>query len=179
MKCALPPHHNKQKLTESQILSMIANGELFGMGLCDVECPPDKHEFFDEFPAVFKRASISLDTFANPEYRALLKEKKYLNQPRTLLVNSHYGTNLLMISEQIQWYLLNGIKVTLKDYFIAFCKRKVFAEFGKLVMSQRKACEQTQGREAFGKYYKLIGNSGMFSLFFRGRLSAREYIYGR
>ena len=58
-------------------------------------------------PPIFKNIEVSRD-----HMKTYTEERNAMNQPRTCLVGSMFGENIMIISPLMKWYVKHGVRVT-------------------------------------------------------------------
>ena len=148
---------------EQIILDGIKKDELFGFIVADATTPPDVLEKIKDlnFPPIIQRMDITKDhlsTYMNDRAEAM--NTKF---PKTTVVQTYHGQQLLLFTPLVQFYLKLGLEITNITSFIQYLPYKCLAPFMNKVTEMRIQAayddEETKGNSA-----KLIGNSGYVSV---------------
>ena len=132
------PGEEKFRLTETDIISMIKKGSLFGAVEVDIHVPDHLKAKFSEMTPIFKNVEVSVEnigTFMN----SYLEESGKTFSPTKYLIGSMFGQKILLITPLLLWYLEHGLEVTKIHQIIQFRPIKCFEKFANQVSDDRRA----------------------------------------
>ena len=117
------------------ILDKVASDEYFGFLMVDCHVPEDKIEDFQEFPVIIKAATLTVDDLTGGQAE-FAKRHGYMKTPQRTVIGSNFAKNLLVISEQVKFWLEVGVKVTKVDALFEYegraCMRNVIEDLVEL-----------------------------------------------
>ena len=153
----------KKDLSQQEILDKVKTGRFFGLVQCSLHTPDHLKEKFSDLPPIFKNTEISIDDIG-PHMREYCLENNLLGQKRRALISSYFGEDILLASPLLQWYLEQGLEVTDIKQIIEYKPKCCFESFGDDVTTARRAGDLNTDSSILADSYKLLGNSGIFSL---------------
>ena len=159
LNCSTPylPGVLKKWSNEKELLKGITAGEIFGFAVCDVVCP---QEVFDEiksinFPPVIQRGLID-EELLSPYMAERCKDRGY-KLPQKTLIQTYNGTQLLLYTPVIQFYLELGLRIKNITKFIQYKPTRPLEPFVKKIVEGRiQAAENNNAPLELA--YKIIGN---------------------
>ena len=153
------------KIRVDKILDMILSKKIFGVVECSVSVNPAFRKYYDEFPPVFKHASIKLSDLSGVMYD-YGRKKKLMSQPRNMLIPSMFCEGGVFISPAITWFLRENIKhnaeaIRVYDIknFIEYIPKNSFKPFCDAVIKDRIAGDQDKAKKIWAFCAKNLGNS--------------------
>lgn len=132
------PGEEKFRLTETEIISMVKEGSMFGAVEVDIRVPDELKMKFSEMTPIFKNVEVTVDDIGD-------FMKNYLNEsdksfpPTKYLIGSMFGEKILLITPLLRWYLENGLEVTKVYQVVQFRPMKCFERFANQVSDDRRA----------------------------------------
>ena len=91
-------------MSEEGLMQGNIDGRLFSYVQCDIELPEHVHDYFSEFPPVFKITLVSRDDIGNLMKRYAEKEIDML-QGRRMPITSFILTNGTIVTPLLSFYL--------------------------------------------------------------------------
>ena len=153
-----PPHREKWKMAQHQILAAVVDGTLFGMVECDIRVPDNLREHFSEMQPVFKNTNVSRDDIG-PFMRNYAEENDIMSTPLRMLIGSYRGDKILLATPLLRWYLAHGLVVDHVYQIIEYKRNPCFRHFGESVSSSRRAGDAHPEKTIIADTMKLLGNS--------------------
>ena len=98
--------------SESDLLSAIANGKVFGLLVCDMSCPPEVVEKFHNFPPFVTRMTLTGKNMTDFMKNKLMSEQGAADMKKETLVQVFNVQEYLLLSSVAQQYLEWGIKIS-------------------------------------------------------------------
>ncbi len=148
----------KQALSESQLVSKIRNGTIFGYIQCDIEVPQELRHKFADFPPIFKNTEVGrADIGSHMESYAV--EHNELPKPRRMLISSFYQKNGSFITPMAKFLLELGAVITHVYRFVQYQPDRCFAKFVQDVVDSRRAGDENSSSAVQAETMKLLGNS--------------------
>ena len=143
--------------TSSQILNGVRNGSLFGYLVCDVSTPDDvfKKISWLNFPPVIQRMEV--DTSHLSDYMKERVAAENIKMPRSTVVQTYNGKQLLLFSPVIRFYLKLGLVITNITKFVQYEPHVVLKDFVDKITDGRVLAIES-GNSALGSSYKNTGN---------------------
>ena len=143
--------------TAKQILDGVRDESMFGFMVCDVETPP---EVFDKigwlnFPPVIQRKDI--DECHLSDYMKTRVKAENVKLPRTTVIQSYNGKQLLLFTPVVAFYMKLGLVVSNITKFIQYEPHVVLDEFVTKITEGRIQAIESKN-ESLGKAYKDTGN---------------------
>ena len=154
-----PPHRQKWKMTQQQIIAAVVDGTLFGMIECDIHVPPELRPYFSEMQPIFKNTTVTRDDIG-PFMRQYAEEHDIMSTPRRMLVGSFHGIKLLLATPLLRWYLAHGLVVDRVYQVVDYEPNPCFQWFGESVSAARRAGDADPEKAIIADTMKLLGNSG-------------------
>ena len=147
------PEYNMQKCrrSEKEILDDILHSRIFGFVKADFHLSPELQKKTELFPLFFKRAMVSRDD-VGPLMKTFLEQANLLKKPRSELISSHFGKQLLVSTSLCAFYLQIGATVTNVSLVIQYSRTTALK---KMV---EDCCELRYLASAKGPDEKTIGN---------------------
>lgn len=137
----------KSSMTEDQICSKIKDGSFFGVIKCDIEVPHDKRKYFEIFPPLFKKASVTIDDVG--EYtKKLCEQQEQLKTPRELLISSFTSKETILTSGLVKWYLDHDLVITNIHWTLEYTPDLMFNKHVNLAADLRRKSDENP--EKFG-----------------------------
>ena len=143
---------------EHFLLNAIRSEKLFGVVECDIHCPDNLLEYFEEAPPLFVHFNIGKEHLS-PEMLALAERDGLLKRPRKSLVSVRSGENVVVITPVLKWLLEKGLVCKKIHRIVEFKPFSYYKEFEKTVTQHRSAADKDPDRKAVGQLWKLVGNS--------------------
>ena len=152
--------------TEESLEEGIINGELFGFAVLDVETPENLIKEYEEagflFPLVIRREEITAEYLSSYMKERFAEESAKID--RKTVIQSYNGTQILVFTPIIQFWISRGMKISNITKFYQFVPGKALKPFADKVYNMR--CEATYEKdESKGNTAKIFGNSGKFSFY--------------
>ena len=129
---------DKYRLSQSEILKAVQDGELFGAVECDIHVPEHLKDKFSEMTPIFKNTLIREEDIGE-HMQNFLKERNEKFKPTRYLIGSMFGEKILLITPLLKWYLQQGLIVTKIYQLIQFNPKKCFKKFADQVSEDRRA----------------------------------------
>ena len=156
--------YNK-KISQKHLLKMIKQESIFGLVRCSVYIDENYYGYYDDFPPIFKIASVTRDHVTGHMKDHILKEN-LMSQPRTMLISTMYAENQPFITPQISWFLKRNIlhnhevfRIRDISEFIEFNPKKSFKTFMDDIISDRIAGDQDPNQKIQSVLAKNLGNA--------------------
>ena len=153
------------KIRVDKLLDMIISGKIFGVIQCSVSVNPAFRKYYDQFPIIFKNATISLSDLSGIMH-TYAKENKIMSSPRRMLISSMFCDQGVFISPLIRWFLNENIKhkaeaICVYDIhsFIEYIPKNCFKQFCDAVTKDRIAGDQNPDFKINAYIAKNLGNS--------------------
>lgn len=142
---------------ERELLNAIRNDNIFGFCVCDVSTPPDVFKQIKHlnFPPVIRREVID-ENLLSP-YMAERCAKRGYKLPQKTLIQCYNGSQLLLFTPMIQFYMEIGLVITNVTRFIQYRPAIIFEKFVEKITSGRISAKKS-GNESLELAYKIIGN---------------------
>ena len=132
------PTEHKFRMSETEILKHIQNGEIFGAIEVDIHVPDHLKTYFEEMPPIFKNTTVTHNDIG--EYmQTFLQEKGEKFPDRRYLIGSMFGRKILLTTPLLKWYLSHGLVVTKVYQVIEFNPKKCFSKFADNISDDRRA----------------------------------------
>ena len=143
--------------TQNQILKGIQTGQLFGFIVADVKCPPEIYEKLRwiNFPPVIQRMDLN-ESHLSP-YMKTRAEAENVKLPRSTVVQTYNGTQLLLLTDLAAFYMKLGLVVENVTKFLQYEPRVVLKDFVDTITHGRIAAIESKN-PALGLAYKVTGN---------------------
>ena len=166
----------KRVLSEEQLLQRIIDGRLFGYVQCDTELPENLHDYFCNFPPIFKKPVMSRDDIGN-----LMKEyaekEGIMPQPRRMLISSFILTNGAIITPLLLFYLKLGLVCRKIHRFVQNTRRKYFNNFVQSAVDARRQRDKNPNSTVVAETMKLLANSSYgYHIKDRSRHTVTKYL---
>ena len=134
----LYPLEEKYRLTQSEILTAVEAGTIFGAVECDIHVPEILREKFSEMTPIFKNTTIT-ENDIGAHMQSFLKSRDEHFKPTRYLIGSMFGEKILIITPLLKWYLQEGLIVTKIYQLIQFNPKRCFKTFADGVSDDRRA----------------------------------------
>ena len=151
------------KITKDIILKKIIDGKLFGLVQCDIEVPAHLKSYFSEMTPIFKNVEVGREHISS-HMREYCVDNKLLAQPRRILIGSYFGKGILLSTPLLAWYLGHGLIVTDIQQIVEYEPQTCFKDFADSVTSARREGDRNADSSIRADTFKLLGNSGEFSV---------------
>ena len=119
--------------TEEKLLEGIADGSLFGFAVCSVKCPKSLYDQYQAdgflFPPIVQKMTVTMDMLS--PYMREQYELEGSNCEEPTLVQTYNGTDLLLFTPLIRFYMTKGFQVYDCKQFMQYIPAKVFSPFVK------------------------------------------------
>ncbi|XP_063692200.1 uncharacterized protein LOC134824307 isoform X1 [Bolinopsis microptera] len=152
------PGEEKFRLTETDIISMIKKGSLFGAVEVDIHVPDHLKAKFSEMTPIFKNVEVTVENIGS-FMNSYLNESGKTFSPTKYLIGSMFGQKILLITPLLLWYLEHGLEVTKIYQIIQFRPIKCFERFANQVSDDRRAGDADSSKTMIAETSKLLGNS--------------------
>lgn len=149
---------SKSTRTESEMISDIKNGTMFGLVKCDLHVPDHLSSKFSEMAPIFKNTEISRADLRG-HMKSFAEEDGHLKQPTRTLVGSLFGKEILLFTELLAWYLRHGLIVTKIYTVYQYIPRTLYKTFGDSVSDARRGGDVDPDLALLADTSKLVGNS--------------------
>ena len=136
----LYPTETIYKMTEVEILEHVKNGNIFGAVVVDIQVPQELKNYFSEMTPIFKNTMVKLNDIGEYMQR-FLKDTGISFRDTRYLIGSMFGTEILLITPLLKWYLEHGLVVTKVYQVIQFKPIRCFKEFSDQVSRDRRSGE--------------------------------------
>ena len=142
---------------EKELLSAIQNDNIYGFAVCDVTTPSSVYEKIKHinFPPVIRRAIID-EELLSPYMKQRCQERGY-KLPQKTLIQSYNGTQLLLMTPMIQFYLSLGLVISNISKFVQYRPAIAFDKFVKKITNGRITAKRNNN-ESLELAFKIIGN---------------------
>ena len=148
----------KHPISQDQLLRRIIDGRLFGYVQCDIEAPEHLHDYFSNFPPVFKNDVVTRNNIGD-----LIKEyaekEGIMPQPIRMLIWSFILTNCTIITPLFLFYLQLGLVCKKTHRFVHYTPRKCFDNFVQSAVDARRQGDENKNSSVVAEAMKLIANS--------------------
>ena len=145
--------------TQTSLIQAIADGEVFGFAVLDLETPEAVRKSFGDFlfPPIIQKMTVTEDMLS-PYMRNRVNMRQGKCEFDTL-VQTYNGKQLFLLTPLIQFYLKLGLVASNVTQFIQYIPGEALKPFTEKVYNMR--CQATrEGDEAKSTTAKLFGNSG-------------------
>ena len=141
------------------ILTGIQDGSLFGFIVADLTTPSALLEQIKwlNFPPVIRRESID-ESLLTPYMKNRVNEKGY-KLPQISPIQTYHGSQLLLFTPLVKFYLELGLEVTNITKFLQYKESFVLQNFVNKITNGRIQAKRKKNSE-LELAYKIIGNSG-------------------
>jgi hypothetical protein len=145
--------------SEKNIIDGIADNELFGFAVVDVNCPSRVFEAIKwlNFPPIIQRQLITEDMIS-PYMLGRCKDRNY-KLPQSTLIQTFNAKQILLYTPLIRFYMKLGLEISNVSQFVQYKPAEVFDDFVSKITNGRIAAKKN-GNESLELAYKVIGNSG-------------------
>ena len=144
-------------MNETTIMDAVRDGQLFGLVQCDIAVPDHLKAEFSEMAPIFKNIEVSRADMSE-HMRDYCIKHKLVTQPRTTLVGSLFGKEILLITPLLRWYIEHGLEVTNIKQVIEYRPEACFKNFGDTVTKARRQGDLNPDSSIVSNSFKLIGN---------------------
>lgn len=143
---------------EQQLLSLIQSDQIFGFCVCDVTTPAEIYNkiAWINFPPIIKRADIEESHLSN--YMKERVKQENVKLPRTTVVQTYNGTQMLLFTPLIAFYMRLGLKISNVTKFIQYRPSRVLTDFVKSITDGRIEAILNQN-QILALAFKIIGNA--------------------
>ena len=124
----LYPTETIYKMTEAEVLEHVKNGNIFGAVVVDIQVPQELENYFSEVTPIFKNTMVKLNDIGECMQK-FLKDTETSFRDTRYLIGSMFGTEILLITPVLKWYLEHGLVVTKVCQVIQFKPIRCFKEF--------------------------------------------------
>ena len=140
-----------------QIIKGIKDGSLFGYIVADVITPQDVYEKIQwiNFPPVIQRKDI--DKCNLSDYMKTRVEAENVKLPRTTVIQSYNGKQLLLFTPLVAFYLKLGLMVNNITMFVQYEPHVVLDEFVQKITEGRISAIDSNN-SSLGRAFKDTGN---------------------
>ena len=122
------PTEQLKCMSEKQILNAILDNKMFGLVYCDIMTPEHLKSRFEEMPPIFKNVDVSQDDIGDFMQKFAI-DHNLLKQPRRSLISSYFGTNILLTTPLVKYYIKLGLQVTKIHQVIEYSPSRCFMPF--------------------------------------------------
>ena len=91
--------------------------------------------------------------------RNYAEQHKLLSQPRSCLIGSLFGKQMLFVTPLLQWYLKKGLIISNITLVMEYEPLACFSDFGARVSDARRGGDVDSNQTIIAETYKLLGNS--------------------
>ena len=134
--------------------NQIKKDRLFGFVECDIYTPDHLKSKFENYPLIFKNATITYNDLTDD-----MKKMKDKNWKTRTLVSSHFGEKVLLYTPLIKFYLQQGMEIRKIHQIVEYTPKKCFENFVDEVSNARRDSDKDPNKKILGECMKLIGNS--------------------
>ena len=124
-----------QHLKASSFLDKVISGSLFGLVRCSVNVHESYHDYYDEYPPIFKIKTITKDDVEGV-MKEYVEKTDCMKQSRTMLISCMSAQKQVFITPVLRWYISENnrhnfrvFEITDISEFIEFVPTKSFAPF--------------------------------------------------
>ena len=142
--------YNNPEAAALVLPQLVGTKQWFGFAEVDIEVPRELWPDFEEFPTLFINCSI-------PDYLRQSGRKRFPEQQKLLGVLS--AKKILLYAPLLEWYLNNGLKVTVVYRTIDYEPREIFSWFVSVVADNRRKGDADKDKALLAEVFKLLGNS--------------------
>jgi len=145
---------------ETDLISGIKSGSLYGFIVCTINTPTDIADQLKDFPPIIKRQKI-IDSHLTPYTRNRIKlEKPNLKKfERETVVQCFNAENHLLLTSLAKYYLEKGLIISNVKTFVQYIPEKSLQPFVSHVTKMRIEAEK-DNQHTKGNTAKIYGNSG-------------------
>ena len=141
------------------ILEKVASGDFFGFLLLDCEIKDEHRDDYEKYPIIIRREIISREMLSERQ-RNLAVKHKILERPVSTVVGAKSATSLLVISDQVKFWLeLGTVDITHVYQIIEYQPRKCLAKCIDNLTHLRREGDRDPAKKVLGNMAKLIQNS--------------------
>lgn len=126
--------------------------------LCDIHVPDNLTNKLSEMAPIFKNTEISRDDLRG-HMKMFAEENGHLKQPSRTLIGSLHGSEILLFSELLVWYLRHGLVITKIYAVYQYIPRRIYKSFGDSVSDARRGGDVDPSLTLLADTSKLVGNS--------------------
>ena len=149
--------HNvmQRRCTEQELIDGIARGDLFGFLMCDVTSTDDfiKAKLHLNFPPIIQNLEVEEDMMS-PYMRSRCKNRSF---PIKTLLQTFNGTQMLLFTPLVRFYMELGLRISNISYFIQYEPSFCLKKFTQKVTQMRMAADYENNKEK-SVTAKLVGN---------------------
>lgn len=170
---------NAKQLTTEKLLDAVLNGTFFGAIECNIKCPDELKQHFEEFPPFFKH--IEVDESHIGEHMRQYAAENGIKFPKKFLGSSYFVDKQLISTPLLRWYLNHGMIVTHVFQAAEWHPKACFVDFRDRVIEERRKGDvkpKCPYREMLAMTWKTSGNSA-FGSCIQSPLKYRTHSYGR
>ena len=146
------------KATVEDMVQGISSGEIFGLVKCSLHVPPEKIDYFTDFPPIFKNTKIDLEDIG-PHMQQYAKEIGRKKGVEKCLISSMFGNNIVILSTLFKRYLDLGLVCTDIEWVIEYNGKPVFQWFTDKVSNDRRRADLDPDLAIIGETSKTCGNA--------------------
>ena len=146
------------KATLEDMIQGVSSGEIFGLMKCSLHVPPEKIDYFSDFPPIFKNVKIDLEDIGPhmQEYAKSIGRKKGVEK---CLISSMFGNNIVILSTLFNRYLDLGLVCTDIEWVLEYNRKPVFKWFADKVSNDRRRADLDPDLAIIGETSKTCGNA--------------------
>ena len=167
------PH--RRSLAAEQLLEEIKKGKLFGYVQCDIEVPEILRSKFVNFLPIFKNTLVSKSDIGDV-MKNCAEEKRFLSQPRKMLISSFTLQNGTLITPLLLFYLQLGLVCTKTHRFVEYTPKKCFNSSVQSAVDARRQGDENPKSSVVAETMKLLANSSCgYQIMNRSRHAVAKY----
>ena len=135
----------------------IKDGSLFGYIVADVTTPPNVYEQIKRinFPPIIQRKDVDVHHLS--DYMKTRVEAENVKMPRTTVIQSYHGKQLLLLTPLAAFYLKMGLVVSNITLFVQYEPHVVLEDFVTKITNGRIAAIESNN-SSLGRAFKDTGN---------------------
>ena len=151
--------HPNPEAAASLMPQLLYTKAWFGFAKVDIEVPRELWPEFEEFPPLFVNRGVP-DSAVPKHMHDYLRHsgrKRFPEQPKLLGFLS--AKKILLYAPLLEWYLTNGLELTVVYRTIDYEPREIFSWFVKEVADNRRKGDADKDKALLAEVFKLLGSS--------------------
>ena len=160
LETPLIPFILRRNQKESDLLSAVKDGKVFGYLVCDVVSPPEVIQKMIDFPPVFRKTTITDEHLTDYMKCRIKQERPGLKGfSRETLIQCFTATDHLLMTPLAKFYISKGMILKNVTKFVQYIPAKALLQFANHVTSLRIDAEK-KNLKTKATTAKAFGNLG-------------------